>query len=176
MKTTTLAVPLVFFAASFFLAGIHVEARAAGLDAIAIYNGQWHSDVTHYKTAYSKAREETSDVRNDCWRSAAYYVCDQFVSGISVALIVYTYDSKKNIYHPRPVMPDGSSPSSGTLLIAGNTWTYPWQDKDGSKTVYIRIINTFLDRNTIQFRQEFSYDGAHWTVTARGLEHRVPAK
>ncbi|MDP9017978.1 MAG: hypothetical protein M3N19_06645 [Candidatus Eremiobacteraeota bacterium] len=148
------------------------QAQAKGLETISAYAGTWKTHIVHFKTIYSKARSETSIVRNDCWRSAQFYACDQFLNGVSGALIVYTYDAKQNIYHTRVIAPDGAAPGGGTLLIEGNRWTYPWQDKDGSKVVYLRILNTFVDRDTIEFRQEFSYDRTHWTLTASGTEHR----
>ena len=159
-------------AAVVLTAAATVQARAAGLDSISAYAGTWNTHIVHFKTVYSKARSETSIVQNNCWRSSQFYACNQIVNGVSGALIVYTYDANHAIYHTRILTPDGGSPGGGTLLIEGNQWTYPWQDKDGSQIVYIRIVNTFVDRDTIQFRQEFSYDRAHWTITARGTERR----
>ena len=148
---------------------------ASGIAKISAYAGTWTSRIVHYTTAYSKARVETTTVRNDCWRSADFYVCNQFVKGESVALLVYTYDAKDALYHIQVVPKDGSAPNApGTLTIVGNTWTFPWQDKDNDKTVYIRIINVFTDPRTIVFHEEFSLDNIHWTKTADGNEHRVP--
>jgi len=68
---------------------------------------------------------------------------------------------------------DGSAATSGELLISGDTWVYPWQDKDGAKTVYLRVVNTFVDSDTIRYRQEFSLDKRHWTVASTGIERRL---
>ncbi|MDQ2866251.1 MAG: hypothetical protein M3R51_08490 [Candidatus Eremiobacteraeota bacterium] len=149
------------------------QIRAAGIDTITAYAGTWQSHVVHYKTAYSKARTETTHLRNDCWRSAGYFACDQFLEGASKALIVFTYDTAHNVYHTYAVPTDGTPASSGKLLIAGNTWTFPWKDTDKGRTVYGRVVNIFSAPNTIEYRQEYSYDKAHWTVTARGTEHRL---
>jgi hypothetical protein len=144
-----------------------------GLDTLRAYQGTWQMHVVHYKTKYSKAGAESSTVRNDCWRSGDFYACDQFVKGVSGALLVFTYDAAHGVYHSNVVTPAGAPAGSGTLLISGNRWTFPWQDKDAGKTVYIRIINTFTNPDTIEYRREYSYDKIHWVVTATGTEHRT---
>lgn len=148
-------------------------ASAAGIDTITAYTGSWTSHIVHYKTQYSKPRTEDSHLRNDCWRSAGYFACDQIVEGTSKALIVFTYDPKRNVYHNYAVPTDGSAASSGTLIVQGDTWTFPWQDSDKGKTVYGRVLNIFHGPDTIEFRQEYSFDKAHWIVTARGTERRT---
>jgi hypothetical protein len=148
-------------------------AQAAGVDAIAAYAGTWDVNVTHYQTKYSKPRREHSTLHNDCWRSADYYACDQIVDGQSRALLVFTYDAKQNVYHSYVIPQDGSDAHKGTLLISGSTWTYPMQDKDGGRTVYIRIVNGWDNPSTIRFRQEFSYDRKTWTLAASGIEHKT---
>lgn len=149
------------------------RALSAPIDRIGAYAGTWNTHVVHYKTRYSKARTETAKLQNLCRHSAGYFACEQVVDGSLKALLVFTYDRQHGIYHSQVFPADGSPGGSGTLVITGNTWTYPWQDKDGAKTVYVRIVNTFLDARTIRFRQEFSYDRKHWTLTATGLERRV---
>ena len=64
---------------------------------------------------------------------------------------------------------------SGVLTIEGNTWTFPWQYSDKGKVVFIRIVNIFSNRDTIDFHEGFSFDKIHWTATADGVERRVPA-
>ena len=149
-------------------------ARANGLDVISAYQGSWSVRIVHHTTKYSRARTDTSTLRNDCWRSFDYYACHQFADGKSAALVVYTYDAKAHTYATHAIVGGTASANGGILTIAGNTWTYPWQDKDDSgKTVHIRIVNTFRDRNTIAFRQEFSLDNRTWIRTADGVEHRL---
>ncbi len=159
--------------AGMILASGPTVAKGPGIGAVAAYAGTWRIHIVHYTTLYSKARSETSVLKNDCWRSGAFYACDQIVGGISRALIVYTYDAKNDIYISHVMQPDGSAPSSGTLRIKGNVWMYPWEDKDGTRTVYIRIVNTFTSPSRIAFRQEYSYDNLNWVVTARGVEDRL---
>jgi hypothetical protein len=156
--------------------GIGVASPAAspqGLDRIVAYKGTWKSTIVHYETKYDKAHSETATVRNDCWRSAGYFACDQFVNGPSKALVVYTYDPARRTYTTYDVPTDGRPASSGTLTIAGNTWIYPWQTKDGGKTTYFRVVNVFRSPATIAYKSQFSADNVHWTTSAEGMERRV---
>ncbi len=81
------------------LTGAGVLAQSAGIDAIQAYAGTWKTQMEHFDTAYSKAGKESSTLRNDCWKSGGYYVCDQFVNGESKALIVFTYNDKDKTYY-----------------------------------------------------------------------------
>lgn len=150
-----------------------IPAQAAGIDAVAAYAGSWDVNITHYQTKYSKPRTEHTALHNDCWKTEGYYACDQIVDGVSRALVVFTYDAKQDVYHSYVIPTDGSDAHKGTLLISGSTWTFPMQDKDGDKTVYVRIVNDWESPSTIRFRQEFSYDQKTWTVAARGIEHKT---
>jgi hypothetical protein len=35
------------------------------------------------------------------------------------------------------------------------------------------VVNVFTTPGSIEYRQEFSDDKVHWTVTAKGLEHKL---
>ena len=150
-----------------------LRARETGIDSLAVYAGTWRVHIVHFKTQYSKARSENSVLKNDCWRSAGFYACDQIIDGISRALIVYTYDSKSDVFHSHILQPSESPPLSGELHIVGNMWTFPWQDKDGTRTVYLRVVNTFVNRNRIEYRQEYSYDKIKWVLAASGSDSRL---
>jgi hypothetical protein len=142
------------------------------IDTIAAYNGTWKTETEHFATAYSKAGKESTTLRNDCWRSAGFYACDQFVNGESKALIVFTYDSKNDIFHSYPIPANGDPAGSGKLLIKGNVWTFPWEDTNDGKTVYFQVVNVFTAPDRIEYRQEFSTDKTHWTLTAKGTEQK----
>jgi len=144
-----------------------------GIEKIAAYQGTWKIETEHFNTRFSKAAKESSTLRNDCWRSAGFFVCDQFVNGESKDLIVFSYDAKDDSYGSYSVPAGGGEGGSGKLLIKGNVWTFPWQDKQDGKTVYFQVVNTFTAPGTIEYRQEFSEDKVHWTVTAKGIEHKL---
>jgi hypothetical protein len=146
---------------------------ASGLDVIRAYEGAWKTDIENLASPYSKASKDTSALRNNCWRSEGYFACNQIVNGESKALIVFTYDAKKDEYTTYPIPPDGGEPHSGRLLIKGNVWVLPWEITEKGKTIHFRVVNTFTAANRIEYRQEYSADQAHWTVIGRGVETRA---
>jgi hypothetical protein len=161
-----------------FFAGIVLCACAAaespgGIEKLQAYQGTWKIETEHFNTRFSKAAKESSTLRNDCWRSAGYFVCDQFVNGESKDLIVFTYDAKDDTYNSYSVPAGGGEGGSGKLLIKGSVWTFPWESKEDGKTFYFHVVNTFTAPGAIEYRQEFSEDKVHWTVTAKGVEHKV---
>ena len=161
-----------------FLTGIVLCACAAaespaGIEKILAYQGTWKIETEHFNTRFSKAAKESSTLRNDCWRSGGFFVCDQFVNGESKDLIVFTYDAKDDTYGSYSVPAGGGEGGSGKLIVKGNVWTFPWEDKQDGKTVYFQVVNTFTAPGTIEYRQEFSEDKVHWTVTAKGLERKL---
>jgi hypothetical protein len=163
-----------------FLAGIVLCACAAaegpsGIEKIQAYQGTWKIETEHFDTRFGKAAKESSTLRNDCWRSAGYFVCDQFVNGESKDLIVFTYDAKDDTYNSYSLPAGGGAGGGGKLVITGNVWTFPWEQKEDGKTIYFHVVNTFTAPGTIEYRQEFSEDKVHWTVTAKGLEHKLEA-
>ena len=160
--------------AAVLLAALAVRAaEPQGIDKILAYQGTWKIETEHFDTRFSKAAKESSTLRNDCWRSAGYFVCDQFVNGESKDLIVFTYDAKNDIYNSYSVPAEGGGGGAGKLKIEGNVWTFPWEDTREGKTIYFHVLNTFKAPGVIEYRQEFSEDKVHWTVTARGVEHKA---
>ena len=148
-------------------------ASASGIAAIEAYKGTWKISTVTVDTAHSKAAKDEKVLRNDCWRSAGYYACNQFLDGKSQDLIVFTFHEDKNLYTTYIVPLDGSAASSGTLEIHGDTWIYPWESTEKGITTYFRVINVFKSPTTIQFRSEFSSDKQTWTPTATGTEVRL---
>ena len=139
------------------------------------YAGTWTVTIDHFDTAHSKALHEQTTLRNACWKDGGYLACNQYVDGISKVLIVFTYTGKNGIYTSYQIPPLGDEPGKGQLILEGNTWTFPWQTGEGDKTTFFRVVNVFLSADRIDFRQEFSTDGVHWTAMAHGTETRVKA-
>ena len=149
-------------------------AAPVGLDAVAAYAGTWKTEIRHRDTPYGKAGSESHVLRNDCWRSAGFYACDQIVDGKSAALLVFLYDAATGAYSSYPI-PAAGAPEvhPGRLLIDGPVWTFPWDSVEDGKTVHFRVVNTWSSPDRIEFRQEYSADGVHWTLIADGDETRV---
>lgn len=149
------------------------SAEPQGLDLLKAYAGTWKTEIHYLDTPYSKQADTTYALRNDCWRSAAYYACDQFVGGQSKALLVFTWDPKRG-YLSYPITPDsGTTLHAGHLVVTGTLWTFPWQVSKGGKTTYFHVLNTWDGPDQIEFRQEYSTDGTHWQPMAEGRETRV---
>jgi hypothetical protein len=144
-----------------------------GIEKILAYKGTWKIETEMFNTRFSKAAKESSTLRNDCWRSAGFFVCDQFVNGESRDLIVFSYDARDDTYNSYSVPAAGGQGSNGKLLIKGNQWTFPWERKEDGRTIYFHVVNVFIAPGAIQYRQEFSEDNVNWTVTAKGLEHKL---
>jgi len=151
-----------------------LPATPSGVDVIAGYAGSWKTEIEHLDTKFSKASKETTNLRNDCWRSGEYFACHQFVDGKPVVLLVFTYTAKDDLYHSYVIPTDGSESHMGALLVKGNTWIFPWEDKDDAgKQYYFQVVNVWTSATTIEYRQEFSEDKLHWTVSARGHETKL---
>jgi hypothetical protein len=150
--------------------------KSVGIDAIRAYEGTWDITIDHLDTAQSKASHEKTALHNDCWKSGAYFACNQYVNGESKVLLVFTYNESKNEYTSYQIPQGGGASGSGKLLIDGNVWTFPWQVGEGAKATYFRVLNVFAGPDTIDFRQEFSTDQIHWTLMAKGSEHKAGSK
>lgn len=149
---------------------------SVGLDRIAAYAGSWRTVVHHLDTPYSKAGGETHLLRNDCWRSGGFYGCDQLVDGDSKALVVFLYDPKTDRYSSYAI-PAGGAPDvkPGALVIVGDTWIFPWESREQGKVIHFRVVNVWQSPDRIDFRQEYSADGVHWTIMAQGSDRRIKA-
>lgn len=157
-----------------FCAGAVRAAEAPkGIAAIWAYAGTWQTETEHLDTAHSKAGHEKATLHNSCWKDGGYVACNQYVDGDSKALLVFTYNEKDNVYTSYPIPGDGGSAGKGTLIIAGNVWTFPWETTEKDTTTYFRVVNTFITPDKIEFRQEYSTDKVHWTVMAKGQDMRV---
>jgi hypothetical protein len=145
----------------------------ADVDVLWAYAGTWAVAIDHFDTAHSKASHEQTTLHNACWKDGGYLACNQYIDGDSKVLIVFTYTGKNGVYANYQVPLHGGEPGTGTLIIEGNAWTFPWQIVDGGKTTLYRVVNVFLTPDRIDFRQEFSTDNVHWTAMAHGVETRV---
>lgn len=161
---------------SLFLTLLSTAASAAdpqGLDKLAAYAGSWNTEMRHLDTPFSKAGSEHATLRNDCWRSAGFYACDQFVNGESKAFLVFLYDPAADRYTSYPIFPGAGEVHPGVLIIKGQVWTFPWDNTQDGKTTHFRAVNTWTSPDSIEFRQEYSSDGVNWTVMEEGHETRV---
>jgi hypothetical protein len=172
------ALPLAV-AVSLPLSAFAAGARPAAADDVGVfarYAGTWRVELHHVETPYSKASNETMTVKNDCWRSEIFYVCDQIIDGAPKALIVFFYNAEDKRYGSFPITARSDAVHPGDVQVDGKTITFPWQINDNGKAIHMRIVNTFTSADSMDFRNEYSEDGKNWTAMATGIEHKVAAK
>ncbi len=148
----------------------------AGVGVFSRYAGTWKVELTRVEPPYSKAGPEAMTVRNDCWRSEVFYVCDQIIDGAPKALVVFFYNAEDKSYGSFPITAASATVHRGEVLVDGKSIVFPWQINDNGKTVSMRIVNTFTGPDTMDFRQEYSLDGKNWQPISTGVEHKVSAK
>lgn len=144
-----------------------------GIDAICAYAGTWKASIEQLNPRYSKVRHKTNTLRNDCWKSGSYLACRQIVNGDPKVLLVFTCRTDGRTCSSYQIPSDGTAPTSGVLMLNGKTWIFPWSVRKSGRTTYFRVVNTWSSPRTIEFRQEFSNDGVHWTKMASGHEVRI---
>ena len=147
-----------------------------GVGAFARYAGTWKVQLTHVETPYSKPGAETMTVKNDCWHSEVFYVCDQIIDGTPKALIVFFYNAEDKVYGSFPITAASENVHRGEVLVDGKSIVFPWQINDNGKAVQMRIVNVFTGADSMDFRQEYSLDGKEWKSMATGVETRVSTK
>jgi hypothetical protein len=149
---------------------------ASDVGVFARYAGTWQMQLAKVQTPYSKASSETMTVKNDCWRSEIFYVCDQIINGAPTALIVFFYNADEKTFGSFPITARSDVVHPGSVVVDGKTVTFPWQINDNGKTISMRIVNTFTTADTMEFRQDYSEDGQTWVAMATGTEHKVDTK
>src|SRR5487761_2215768 len=130
----------------------HARAATDPCAPLRLYEGAWQ--VTRAKPADKKPDR----LANDCAQVGRYFACQQTVNGKPGALVVFIPDSVAGQYHNQVVLPDGAALGPpGTLLIAGEHWTYLGQPDP--KGVRYRTTNVFHGRDHIHFEVAQSGDG-----------------
>ncbi len=147
------------------------------LGALGAYLGQWSGDGKILDTPYSKAAS-VGGITDCNWSpNHGYLVCDQKVqtpAGPSNDLSIYTYDEKEHTYQFFGLSRNNGNVRRPKLTIAGNRWIYSSAFDDNSgKHVQVRTTNEFTSATTLNFKTEYSLDGAHWLLMVSGSSHRV---
>lgn len=149
-----------------------VDAPVSGLDRLAVFAGTWKSEAQTFKTPYSEETSVSTTLVNQCWKTGAFFLCNQSVDGNSRVLLVFTYkggDSYGVTYIPA----DGSHASNGSLVVAGGVWTYPGESHKYGQVTYFRTVNIYGNNDNIDYREEYSDDQQTWTLMAKGHETRI---
>ena len=134
------------------------------------YGGTWELTLA---SAKGTAPPRSQTIRNQCRRDGEFSVCRQVVDGQPAALLVFVPDPKTHGFLTFPILPGAKSAQALKLIIAGNVWTYPWEETDHGVRSYYRVINRFVSADAIEYRRESSNDGLHWTLVETGTERRI---
>jgi len=134
--------------------------------------GKWQTEAT-----FASGEKATTSLECRWSPQGAFLICEQMVKlGTSEhrQLTVYSYNSKDGTYSYSTLSDPGTKPSSGSLTIKGNVWTYDSSYEADGKTTQIRNTNEFPDPKTEVFKIVSSDDGgAHWKPMLEGKAHKI---
>jgi hypothetical protein len=136
--------------------------------------GKWNTVGT-----FASGEKATTEL--ECrWSAQGYYlVCEQHVKlshGEQHQLTVYSYNSADRTYQYATFPDPGAKPSSGTVEIKGNVWTYNSSfESHGGKTTLVRNTNEFTDGGKAEvFKVVTSEDGGKtWQPLLDGSAHKI---
>ena len=133
--------------------------------------GKWETEGTF---ATGQKASTTLECR---WSpQGVYLVCDQLVRMADEhrQFTVYSYDSKAGTYSYTTLADPGAKPTSGTVTIKGNLWTYESSFEAQGKKTLIVTTNEFTDPKTEVFKVKTSDDGgATWKTMLKGKARKV---
>lgn len=152
-----------------------IETKTAPADdptkKLGAFVGKWETEGTF------TGGQKTSTSLECRWSpQGAYLVCDQLVrmAGEHRQFTVYSYDSKAGKYSYTTLADPGAKPSTGTVEIKDNLWTYNSSFEANGKTTLIRTTNEFTDAKTEIFKVASSDDGGeHWKPVLEGKASKV---
>jgi len=115
---------------------------------------------------------------NHCALTGIFFSCEQELNGKPAALVIFLPTGKSSSggfeYRTLVALPDASKPEDwGHLEINGDTWTYSWTHKDGEKSVLMRNVNHFRDKDHIHFELQKMVDATTWLTQMSGDEERL---
>jgi len=136
--------------------------------------GKWNTMGT-----FASGEKATTEL--ECrWSAQGYFlVCEQHVKlskGEQHQLTVYSYNSADGTYQYATFSDPGQKPSSGTVEIKGNVWTYNSSfERHGGKTTLIRNTNEFTSGGKEEvFKVVTSEDGGKtWQPLLDGSAHKI---
>ena len=139
MKTLAMAIAVLFFA------GLNSTAlqKDEPTKKLSAFIGKWDSEAT-----FANGDKATSSL--DCrWSpQGGFMLCEQIVhmgGAETRQMTVYSYDPKAGSYNYTTISVPGGKPSSGTVAIKGNIWTYDFSFDANGKITQIHNTNEFTD-------------------------------
>jgi hypothetical protein len=146
---------------------------AAATKKLGAFLGKW-------TTVGTFASGEKAATELECrWSAQGYFlVCEQHVKLAhreQQQLTVYSYNPNDHTYQYATFSDPGMKPSSGTVEINGNIWTYNSSFENHGKTTQIRNTNEFRDSGKTEvFKIVTSEDGGKtWQPLLDGSAHKI---
>src|SRR5579884_2616866 len=155
-------------------AGLHLSAlqKDDATKKLGAFIGKWDTEAT-----FAGGDKATSSLECRWSSQGGFMVCEQIVhmgGAETRQMTVYSYNPKADSYNYTTVSVPGGKPSSGTVVIKGNVWTYDFSFDANGKTTQIRNTNEFTDAKTEVFKIISSDDnGAHWKPVMEGKAHKI---
>ena len=149
-----------------------------GIDKLGVFLGHWRTTGEMRETNYSKARKKSDDEMICQWMpNHGFLICDQLIhrpQGTENELSIYTYNEKDRTYAFFGIGREDKEARTTKLTIQDNVWTYADESVEAGKRVQFRTLNTFVSPNEVEWRSEYSEEGAHWIVMGEGRDTRLP--
>lgn len=143
------------------------------LAVLSLYQGGWKTRIDDAASEFGPASHSEVDLKNDCWRFSRFFACQQTVDGKPGGLVVFAWDDTAKVYRSWPIGAGADPVHPGVMQIDGDTWIFPWEQPVDGKSMRLRVVNRFIDHNTIEYRKEVWRDAQGWTAIGRGVETRT---
>ncbi len=140
---------------------------------LGVFLGKWQSEGT-----FTGSNVKISSTLECRWSpQLSYLICEQLVKapdGDHPQLTIYSFNSKDGNYSYATIGDPGAKPTTGTVEIKGNIWTYSSSFDNSGKTTQIRTTNEFTSPDKEVFKAERSDDGgATWKAFLQGAANKV---
>ena len=164
---------LILSAAALLASSIALGADApepSALDRLNVFAGTWKADIQNFKTPYSEESTSSFTLVNQCWKTGAFFICNQTVDGASRSVLVFSYKGG-DTYKEVAISAENGMGSNGTLLVDGGVWTFPGEQHRYGQVTYFRTVNIY-NGDSLDYREEYSTDQQTWTMMSKGHETR----
>jgi hypothetical protein len=138
-----------------------------------LYDGKWEVRVDSKDKPADPVR-----IENHCARAGDYFVCNQFMAGKNIALVVFLpvhpLENGGYAYRNQALRTEGENTGAwGDLAITGDRWLYSSDETDKGMKTHWQTVNVFSGKDKIHFEIRKSDDGVKWTTSMSGDEARV---
>ena len=157
--------------AALFINANAVQAADDPIKKLGAFVGQWQTEGT-----LMGSMSVTSSLECRWSPQGGFLICEQLIkmgTGEHRQLTVYSYNAKEGGYAYTTLSDPGAKPTTGTVEIKGNVWTYAASVEAHGKTTQVRTTNEFTDAKTEVFKVASSEDGAHWVSVLEGKARKI---